>query len=67
MGISGVAWPAKPPRSQFWQTGRRVGNKLFNRSVKIAKRAEAEKKLARFDRMRDASREKRLREDFSIP
>jgi site-specific recombinase XerD len=37
---------------------------LFNRSTKVANRADAEKKLALFDLMADASREKRLSEDF---
>jgi hypothetical protein len=59
-----MAWLYKHPRSQFWQIGWRVGNKLFNRSTKVANRADAEKKLALFDLMADASREKRLSEDF---
>jgi integrase len=59
-----MAWLYKHPRSQFWQIGWRVGNKLFNRSTKVTNRAQAEKKLALFDLMADASREKRLSEDF---
>ena len=59
-----MAWLYKHPRSQFWQIGWRVGNKLFNRLTKVTNRAEAEKKLALFDPMADASREKRLTDDF---
>jgi hypothetical protein len=62
VSIPGMAWLYKPPRSQFWQIGWRVGNKLFNRSTKVTNRVEAEKKLALFDLMADASREKRLAE-----
>src|ERR1035437_9899012 len=62
--ISGMAWLYKHPRSQFWQIGWRVGNKLFNLSTKGTNRIGAEKKLALFDLMADASREKRLSEDF---
>lgn len=64
MYISRMAWLYKHPRSQFWQIGWRVGNKLFNRSTKITDRAEAEKKLALFDLMADANRERRLTDDF---
>ncbi len=58
--ISGMAWLYKHPRSQFWQIGWRVGNTMFNRSTKVTNRAEAEKKLALFDLMADANRERRL-------
>ena len=53
--VPGMAWLYKHARSQFWQIGWRVGNKLFNRSTKVANRAEAEKKLALFDLMADAN------------
>jgi hypothetical protein len=59
-----MAWLYKHPRSQFWQIGWRVGNKLFNRSTKVANRKEAEKKLALFDLMADANHERRLTDDF---
>jgi integrase len=59
-----MAWLYKHPRSQYWQIGWRVGNKLFNRSTKVSNRKEAEKKLALFDLMADANRERRLTEDF---
>jgi hypothetical protein len=62
----GVARLCRRPRSQFWQIGRRVGNKLFNRSTKVANHAEPEKKLALFDRMADASGQKRSAGDFLI-
>jgi len=61
-----MAWLYQPPRSQFWQIGWRVGNKLFNRSTKVANRAEAEKKLALFGLMAEANQQKRLTENFSI-
>ena len=62
--ISGMAWLYKHPRSQYWQIGWRVGNKLFNRSTKAATRADAEKQLALLDLMADAKRGGRLTEDF---
>ena len=64
MHIAGMAWLYKHPRSQFWQIGWRVGNKLFNRSTKVTNRAEAEKKLALFDLMADANHARRLTDDF---
>jgi len=59
-----MAWLYKHPRSQFWQIGWRVGNKLFNRSTKLTEKTEAEKELARFNLLRDASRANRLTDDF---
>src|SRR5208283_5555730 len=64
MYISSMAWLYKHPHSRFWQIGWRVGNKLFNRTTKVTDRTKAEKKLALFDLMADANRERRLTEDF---
>jgi hypothetical protein len=51
----------------FWQFGWRVGNKLFNRSPKLANHQEAEKKLALVNRMADASQGRRLSEVKYVP
>lgn len=59
-----MAWLYRHPRSKFWFIGWRVGKKTFNRSTKVTDRKEAEKHLALYNLMSDASREKRLTEDF---
>lgn len=59
-----MAWLYRHPRSKFWFIGWRVGKKVFNRSTKVTDRKEAEKHLATYNLMADASRAKRLTEDF---
>ena len=65
MLVLNMAWLYKHPCSQFWQIGWRVGNKLFNRFTKLTEKTEAEKKLARFNLSRDASRANSLTDDFA--